>query len=138
MFKWDSLGQEILRIAFPAALALAADPVASLIDTAFIGHIGPVELAAVGVSIAIFNQASRITIFPLVSITTSFVAQEDTANKLSDGQLQVKDVEKGGEFCAKETESETEPQTEDDRKTLENGAGIYIYVSRKYCHYNPS
>lgn len=39
------------------------------------------ELAAVGVSIAIFNQASRITIFPLVSITTSFVAEEDTIGK---------------------------------------------------------
>ncbi|KAB2068461.1 hypothetical protein ES319_A08G033100v1 [Gossypium barbadense] len=69
---------EILRMAFPAALALAADPIASLIDTAFIGRIGAVELAAVGVSIAIFNQAARITIYPLVSITTSFVAQEQT------------------------------------------------------------
>lgn len=36
----DALGSEILRIAFPAALALAADPVASLIDTAFIGRLG--------------------------------------------------------------------------------------------------
>ncbi|XVF73634.1 hypothetical protein PTKIN_Ptkin12aG0217800 [Pterospermum kingtungense] len=83
VFKMDSLGLEILRIAFPAALALAADPIASLIDTAFIGRIGPVELAAVGVSIAIFNQASKITIFPLVSITTSFVAEEDTLGKVS-------------------------------------------------------
>lgn len=40
VFKWDILGKEILEIAFPAALAVAADPVASLIDTAFIGHIG--------------------------------------------------------------------------------------------------
>ncbi|KAK4783637.1 hypothetical protein SAY86_008011 [Trapa natans] len=82
VFKMDALGLEILRIAFPAALALAADPVASLIDTAFIGRLGPVELAAVGVSIAIFNQASRITIFPLVSITTSFVAEEETVGRL--------------------------------------------------------
>ncbi|KAI6675845.1 hypothetical protein NL676_036641 [Syzygium grande] len=81
VFKMDELGREILRIAFPAALALAADPIASLIDTAFIGRIGPVELAAVGVSIAIFNQASKITIFPLVSITTSFVAEEETIGK---------------------------------------------------------
>ena len=36
------------------------------------------ELAAVGVSIAVFNQVSRIAIFPLVSVTTSFVAEEDT------------------------------------------------------------
>ncbi|KAJ4718398.1 Protein DETOXIFICATION [Melia azedarach] len=83
VFKMDSLGLEILRIAFPAALALAADPIASLIDTAFIGHLGPVELAAVGVSISIFNQASKVTIFPLVSITTSFVAEEDTIGRIS-------------------------------------------------------
>lgn len=44
---------------------------------------GPVELAAAGVSISLLNQASRITIFPLVSITTSFVAEEDTLEKLN-------------------------------------------------------
>jgi hypothetical protein len=38
---------------------------------------GPVELGAVGVAIAVFNQVSRIAIFPLVSVTTSFVAEED-------------------------------------------------------------
>ncbi|KAL3815082.1 hypothetical protein ACJIZ3_016350 [Penstemon smallii] len=86
VFKRDEIGMEILSIAFPAALALAADPIASLIDTAFIGHLGPVEIAAVGVAIAIFNQASKITIFPLVSITTSFVAEEDTAKRISDEQ----------------------------------------------------
>ncbi|KAK8943763.1 MATE efflux family protein 1 [Platanthera guangdongensis] len=77
VFKLDDLGREIARIAIPAALALAADPLASLVDTAFIGQLGSVELAAVGVSIAIFNQVSKIAIYPLVSITTSFVAEED-------------------------------------------------------------
>lgn len=43
------------------------------------------QLAAVGVSIAIFNQASKVTIFPLVSITTSFVAEEDTIGRLNNG-----------------------------------------------------
>ncbi|KAL5543405.1 hypothetical protein UlMin_007189 [Ulmus minor] len=93
VFKWDLLGKEILGIAIPAALAVAADPVASLIDTAFIGHIGPVELAAAGVSIAIFNQASRITIFPLVSITTSFVAEEDTMANMKLKATQVENLE---------------------------------------------
>lgn len=41
------------------------------------------QLAAVGVAIAIFNQASKVTIFPLVSITTSFVAEEDTIQSLN-------------------------------------------------------
>lgn len=116
VLKWDSIGKEIMGIALPAALGVAADPLASLIDTAFIGHIGTyidtyihvhaciyesssmssmfqyssgaVELAAAGVSIALFNQASRITIFPLVSITTSFVAQEDTMANMAQSQSQ--------------------------------------------------
>ncbi|KAL5543406.1 hypothetical protein UlMin_007190 [Ulmus minor] len=89
VFKWDLLGKEILGIAIPAALAVAADPVASLIDTAFIGHIAYYA----GVSIAIFNQASRITIFPLVSITTSFVAEEDTMANMKLKATQVENLE---------------------------------------------
>ncbi|PIA53667.1 hypothetical protein AQUCO_00900327v1 [Aquilegia coerulea] len=93
VFKKDELGLEIMRIALPTALALMADPIASLIDTAFIGHIGPVELAAVGVSIAIFNQVSKVTIFPLVSVTTSFVAEEDTIKRVFENR-QLNDLEK--------------------------------------------
>ncbi|CAN1183521.1 Protein DETOXIFICATION 42 [Linum perenne] len=90
IFVKDDLCVELMEIAIPAALALAADPVASLIDTAFIGHLGPVELAAVGVSIAVFNQVSKIAIFPIVSVTTSLVAQEDTIATLgSDDQAGV-------------------------------------------------
>ncbi|KAL3632455.1 Protein DETOXIFICATION 42 [Castilleja foliolosa] len=85
IFKKDELGLEIAQIAFPAAMALTADPIASLVDTAFIGHIGPVELAAVGVAIAIFNQVSKVAIFPLVSVTTSFVAEEDAKGCSSSG-----------------------------------------------------
>ncbi|XP_043692105.1 protein DETOXIFICATION 42-like isoform X2 [Telopea speciosissima] len=81
VLKKDELGMEIAQIAFPAAMALTADPIASLIDTAFIGQIGPVELAAVGVAIALFNQVARIAIFPLVSVTTSFVAEEETVGR---------------------------------------------------------
>lgn len=101
VFKRDELGLEILRIAFPAALALAADPIASLIDTAFIGHLGPVEIAAVGVAIAIFNQASKVAIFPLVSITTSFVAQEDTISRITDEQQGHLDLEKATDAKSK-------------------------------------
>uniref|UniRef100_J3L763 Protein DETOXIFICATION n=2 Tax=Oryza brachyantha TaxID=4533 RepID=J3L763_ORYBR len=75
--RLDELGVEVLRIAVPASLALTADPLASLVDTAFIGRIGPVEIAAVGVSIAVFNQVMKVCIYPLVSVTTSFVAEED-------------------------------------------------------------
>ncbi|GFY93654.1 MATE efflux family protein [Actinidia rufa] len=94
VFKKDELGLEIATIAIPAALALTADPIASLIDTAFIGHIGPVELAAVGVSIAIFNQVSKIAIFPLVSVTTSFVAEDDVTGSLSDKEHDIEMTER--------------------------------------------
>ncbi|XP_043690730.1 protein DETOXIFICATION 42-like [Telopea speciosissima] len=99
VFKKDELGMEILRIAFPAALALTADPIASLIDTAFIGRIGAVELAAVGVSIAVFNQVSRVTIFPLVSITTSFVAEEETVARVHGDEHETDNLEKGLSTC---------------------------------------
>ncbi|TKY65765.1 MATE efflux family protein 2 [Spatholobus suberectus] len=75
-FKFDELGMKIVLIALPAALALAADPIASLIDTAFVGHIGVVELAAVGVSASVFNLVSKAFNVPLLNITTSFVAEE--------------------------------------------------------------
>ncbi|KAL0374308.1 UNVERIFIED_CONTAM: protein DETOXIFICATION 43 [Sesamum radiatum] len=116
VFKRDELGREILQIALPAALALAADPIASLIDTAFIGHLGPVEIAAVGVSIAIFNQASKVTIFPLVSITTSFVAEEETVQRISEAQQKgngTDDLEKGS--CKN---GETEVPVGDDDPTM--------------------
>ncbi|KAK2975697.1 hypothetical protein RJ640_010756, partial [Escallonia rubra] len=95
VFRKDELNCEIAIIALPAALALTADPIASLIDTAFIGHIGPVELAAVGVAIAVFNQVSKIAIFPLVSITTSFVAEEDSGGCLIDEGQDIEILEMG-------------------------------------------
>ncbi|KAL8204705.1 hypothetical protein R6Q57_010328 [Mikania cordata] len=87
--RMDDLGVEIAKVALPAALALTADPIASLVDTAFIGQIGATELAAVGVSIAVFNQVSRIAIFPLVSITTSFVAEEDAVSESSHENIEM-------------------------------------------------
>ncbi|XVE61170.1 hypothetical protein DITRI_Ditri06bG0018200 [Diplodiscus trichospermus] len=95
VLKNDELGKEIAKIALPATLALMADPIASLIDTAFIGRIGSVELAAVGVSVAVFNQISRITMFPLVSVTTSFVAEEVTTGRSSIEAEQDENLERG-------------------------------------------
>ncbi|PWA40288.1 MATE efflux family protein [Artemisia annua] len=119
VLKMDSLGKEILVIAVPAAMALAADPVASLIDTAFIGRIGAVEIAAVGISIAIFNQVSKVAIFPLVSITTSFVAEEETIGRMENEAVKVQIIEK-----ASMNKEVTKELTQDDVKleNLENGS----------------
>lgn len=119
VLKMDALGKEILFIAVPAAMALAADPIASLIDTAFIGRIGPVEIAAVGVSIAIFNQVSKVAIFPLVSITTSFVAEEESLERMNNEAMKLQNTEKGST-----NKQETKELTQDDVKleNLEKGA----------------
>ncbi|XP_008801942.2 protein DETOXIFICATION 42 isoform X2 [Phoenix dactylifera] len=119
VFKLDELGLEIALIAFPAALALTADPIASLVDTAFIGQIGPVELAAVGVSIAVFNQVSRIAIFPLVSVTTSFVAEEDATCKMANEELECGEHE--GPLSVNSEMKELIPQNDPER-TVSNSS----------------
>eukprot|EP00249_Psilotum_nudum_P004691 c18197_g1_i2 orf=1-534(-) len=95
IFKADELGREIAIIAFPALLALAADPLASLVDMAFIGRIGSVELAAVGVSISVFNFVSKLLNFPVLNITTSFVAVEEALeeSQLKGAELEVSKID---------------------------------------------
>ncbi|KAL0435388.1 UNVERIFIED_CONTAM: protein DETOXIFICATION 42 [Sesamum radiatum] len=125
VFKLDELGLEIARIAPPAALALTADPVASLVDTAFIGQIGAVELAAVGVAIALFNQVSRIAIFPLVSVTTSFVAEEDTITKDAADLKDSESLENGSSLDGEN--KMLIPQTDSSKKMckLESGGNSF-------------
>lgn len=51
------MDREIGALAFPALATLAADPLVSLVDTAFVGRLGTVPLAALGVNAAIFSMA---------------------------------------------------------------------------------
>lgn len=39
---------------------LAADPVASLVDTAFVGHLGAAQLAGVGTAMSIYNAVTKV------------------------------------------------------------------------------
>ncbi|PSQ97442.1 MAG: MATE family efflux transporter [Bacteroidetes bacterium SW_9_63_38] len=48
--------RDILALAVPALAGLAADPLVSLIDTAFVGRLGRVPLAALGVNTSIFSM----------------------------------------------------------------------------------
>ncbi|NND04071.1 MAG: MATE family efflux transporter [Acidimicrobiia bacterium] len=48
-----ALDREILRLAWPALGALAADPLVSLVDTAWVGRLGADELAVLGVATTI-------------------------------------------------------------------------------------
>ncbi|KAJ7553135.1 hypothetical protein O6H91_06G085200 [Diphasiastrum complanatum] len=86
--------QEIAVIALPALAAQALDPLAQLVETAYIGRIGAVELAAVGVSISAFNIVSKMLNIPLLNITTSFVAEDDASRtfKEANGQYMIVDA----------------------------------------------
>ena len=63
-----------MALSLPALGSLAADPILSLVDTAFVGRLGAVPLAALGVDTALFAFAFSIFNF-LAYATTPMVAQ---------------------------------------------------------------
>ncbi len=67
------LDRRIWTLAFPALGALAVEPLVSLVDTAFVGRLGTIELAALGVNTALFGFAFFVFNF-LAYATTPLVA----------------------------------------------------------------
>ena len=67
--------REILRLAVPAFLALVAEPMFLLADSAIIGHLGTAQLAGLGVASASLLTAANIFVF-LAYGTTSIVARQ--------------------------------------------------------------
>ena len=57
MMRFTSADRDIFRLAIPAMGALAAEPLVSLVDTAFVGRLGADSLAALGVVTAVFGFA---------------------------------------------------------------------------------
>lgn len=68
-----AIDRRIAHLALPALATLAADPLLSLADTAFVAQLGTVPLAALGVDTAIFSFAFFIFNF-LAFVTTPMVA----------------------------------------------------------------
>ncbi len=67
--------RDILRLAVPAFLALVAEPLFLLADSAIIGHLGTAQLAGLGVASATLITAANIFVF-LAYGTTSIVARQ--------------------------------------------------------------
>ncbi|XP_062093564.1 protein DETOXIFICATION 45, chloroplastic-like [Humulus lupulus] len=67
---------EIMMLSIPAIVGQALDPLAQLMETAYIGRLGYLELGSAGVSVNIFNYISKLFNIPLLSVATSFVAEE--------------------------------------------------------------
>jgi len=73
--RWRSQhDREILRLAFPALGALAAEPLYLLADTAMVGHLGTEELAALAIAATLL--AGTFTLFNFLTYgTTAQVAR---------------------------------------------------------------
>lgn len=65
--------REIAALALPALGALIADPILSLVDTAFMGRVGTDALGALGVSAAVFGVAFFVFGFLEYGTTTAVV-----------------------------------------------------------------
>jgi putative MATE family efflux protein len=80
--------REILRLAVPAFLALAAEPLFLLADAAIIGHLGTAPLAGLGIAAAVLQTAVGLCVF-LAYGTTASVARHlgagDTRSALTQG-----------------------------------------------------
>lgn len=89
--------RELLMLSLPAIVGQAIDPIAMLMETAYIGRLGSVELASAGVSMNIFNYISKLFNIPLLSVATSFVAEDiaKTASKASTIENDYEDVTNG-------------------------------------------
>lgn len=66
--------REILRLAVPAFLALVAEPLFLLADSAIVGHLGTVPLAGLGIASSVLLTAAGVFVF-LAYGTTSVVAR---------------------------------------------------------------
>ncbi|CAL1372947.1 unnamed protein product [Linum trigynum] len=79
--------RELTMLTVPAIAGQAIDPFAQLMETAFIGRLGPIELGSAGVATMIFNNISKLFNIPLLSVATSFVAEDIAKNAVMDSSV---------------------------------------------------
>ena len=68
------LDSEFVNVALPAFISLAADPLASLVDTIYVGRLGAVEQAGMGIAISAQYSVAKLYNDPLLKTSTSLVA----------------------------------------------------------------
>lgn len=71
------LTREFFGIGIPAFVQLAAEPLASLVDTAYLGRLGPEVLGGAGVAISAQYAVSKLYNDPLLRTSISLVASQD-------------------------------------------------------------
>ncbi len=79
----NKLTKEFFTIALPAFVQLAAEPLASLVDTAYLGRLGPEVLGGAGVAISAQYAVSKLYNDPLLRTSISLVASQDGKTRSS-------------------------------------------------------
>ena len=77
----DPLTSEFLGIALPAFLQLTAEPLASLVDTIYLGRLSPSSIAGAGISITLWYSLSKIYNDPLLRSSISLVSSSKSDPK---------------------------------------------------------
>ena len=70
----DRLDKEFIGVALPAFVALAAEPLASLVDAMYVGRCGPIDQAGMGIAISAQYSIAKLYNDPLLKTSTSLVA----------------------------------------------------------------
>ena len=73
----QALTRQFLDIAGPALVQLAAEPLAGLVDTAYLGRLGPAVLGGAGVAVSAQYAVSKLYNDPLLRTSISLVASQD-------------------------------------------------------------
>ncbi|XP_022989536.1 protein DETOXIFICATION 45, chloroplastic-like [Cucurbita maxima] len=83
----DDVKYELVVLCLPAMAGQAMLLAGQLLETASVGKLGALELASAGVSINIFNYLSKLFNVPLLSVATSFVAEDISKHGLQHPSL---------------------------------------------------
>ncbi len=89
MTRYD---REILSLALPALGALAADPLVSMVDTVFVGRLGTVPLAALGVNTSVFAFAFVVFNFLAYGTTPRVAREVGKGNRVGAGRLAIEAI----------------------------------------------
>jgi putative MATE family efflux protein len=81
--KKKQLTKDFLTIGVPAFIQLAAEPLASLVDTAYLGRLGPATLGGAGIAISAHYAVSKLYNDPLLRTSISLVASASGATMIA-------------------------------------------------------
>jgi putative MATE family efflux protein len=104
------LKKEFLNIGVPALIQLAAEPLAALVDTAYLGRLGPEVLGGAGVAITAQYAVSKLYNDPLLRTSISLVASQD-------GQSRSGLTSEGGEETSS-SDTSTDDSSNNNKKQL--------------------